>query len=115
MKSYHSGVVLVGGELYGCSKNNLLTCMDYKTGEVRWSDKGAGQCSVLYADGCLYCRDEGGPISLVEVTPSGFHLKGHFEQPDRSHRLAWSHMVIAGGCLYVRDQHVLLCYDVIGK
>ena len=114
MKSYHSGVLLVNGELYGCSKD-LLTCMDYKTGNVRWSDKGAGNCSVLYADGCLYCRDEGGPISLVEATPSGFHLKGRFEQPNRSGRNAWPHLVIAHGRLYVRDQDLLLCYDVAGK
>jgi outer membrane protein assembly factor BamB len=68
-------VVRVGGELYGCCRD-LLTCLDYKTGDVRWSDKGPGDCSLLYADGCLYCRDEGGPISLVEATPSGFHLNG---------------------------------------
>ena len=90
--------------------------MDYKTGEVPWSDKGpGGRCSTTYADGCLYCRDEKGPINLVEATRSGFHLKGRFEQPNRSDRLAWPHLVIANGRLYVRDQDVLLCYDVRGS
>lgn len=114
MKNYHGGVVLVGGALYG-SSNNILTCLDYMTGEVRWSDRGPGKCSVLYADGCLYCRDEGGAISLVEATPDGYHLKGQFKQPDRSRRLAWPHLVIADRRLYVRDQDVLLCYDVAGQ
>lgn len=111
MKNYHGGVVLVDGALYG-SSNNVLTCLDFKSGEVRWSDRGPGKCSVLYAEGCLYCRDEGGTISLVEATPEGFHLKGQFKQPERSRRQAWPHLVIANRRLYVRDQDVLLCYDV---
>lgn len=116
LKSYHGGLVLVDGALYGGSdKSHSLICLDYKTGDVRWSDKGPGECSVLYADGCLYCRNEDGPINLVEATPSGFHLKGHFDQPDRSKRRAWPHLVIAHGRMYVRDQDLLLCYDVVGK
>ena len=114
MRNYHGDVILRDGTLYGSDKNYLV-CLDYKTGDVRWSDRGPGFCSVLYADGCLYCRDEGGPISLVEATPSGFHMKGRFEQPNRSSRRAWSHLVIANGRLYVRDQDLLLCYDVAGK
>jgi len=113
LKNYHGGVVLVNGVVYGSSLNSL-TCLDYMTGEVRWSDRGPGKCSVLYADGCLYCRDEGGMISLVEATPEGCHLKGQFKQPDRSRREAWPHLVIANRRLYVRDQDVLLCYDVAG-
>ncbi len=60
----------------------------------------------------LYCRDEKGPISLVEATPEGFKLRGRFNQPDRSERNSWPHLVIANGVLYVRDQDVLLAYDV---
>jgi outer membrane protein assembly factor BamB len=111
MKNYHGGVVLVDGFLYG-SSDNSLTCLDYMTGTVQWSDRAPGKCSTLYADGCLYCRDEGGWISLIEATPDGFHLKGHFKQPDRSRKQAWPHLVISNRRLYVRDQDVLLCYDV---
>ena len=56
-----------------------------------------------------------GPISLVEATPAGFRLHGRFKQPDRSNREAWPHLVIANGMMYVRDQDVLLCYDVRAK
>ena len=66
----------------------------------------------LMADGMLYCRSERGPISLVEGTPEGFKLKGRFNQPDRSGREAWPHLVIANGLMFVRDQNVLLCYEV---
>ena len=33
-------------------------------------------------------------------------------QPNRSDQTAWPHLVIANGRMYVRDQDVLLCYDV---
>jgi alcohol dehydrogenase (cytochrome c) len=38
--------------------------------------------------------------------------RGRFEQPDRSNSPAWSHSVIANGKLYIRDQDLLLCYDI---
>lgn len=115
MQNHHGGVVLVDGMLYGASNPNLLTCIDYKTGDVKWADKSSGKCSVLYADGMLYCRDEKGPITLVEATPDGYKQKGRFAQPDRSDKNAWPHLVIANGMMYVRDQDAILCYDVREK
>jgi outer membrane protein assembly factor BamB len=115
MQNHHGGVILHDGMIYGCSDPKDLTCIDFNTGDVKWSDKSSGKCSILYADGMLYCRDENGPISLVEATPDGFKLKGRFKQPDRSKLNSWPHPVIANGMLYIRDQDVLLCYDVREK
>ncbi len=119
MQNHHGGVILQDGMIYGCNspkgKPNELTCLDFNTGDLKWSDKTAGKCSLLYADGMLYCRDENGPISLVEATPEGFILKGRFDQPDRSEMNSWAHPVIANGMLYLRDWDVLLCYDVRAK
>ncbi len=115
LQNHHGGVVLVDGMLYGASNPNLLTCIDFKTGEVEWADKSSGKCSVLYADGMLYCRDEKGPLTLVEATPDGYRQKGRFPQPDRSDKNAWPHLVIANGMMFVRDQDLLLCYDVREK
>lgn len=115
MQNHHGGVILWNGFLYGCSNPNLLTCLDHGTGEFKWSDRSSGKCSLLLAEGLLYCRDEKGPISLVEASPDGFKLKGRFEQPDRSDKNSWPHLVIANGVMYVRDQDVLLAYDVRGQ
>jgi outer membrane protein assembly factor BamB len=115
MQNHHGGMVLIDGMLYGCNNPKDLTCLDFNTGEIKWTDKTAGKCSVLYAEGMLYCRDENGPISLVEATPLGFKLKGRFDQPDRSKLNSWPYLVIANGMMYVRDQDVLLCYDVRDK
>jgi outer membrane protein assembly factor BamB len=112
MENHHGGVVLVDGYFYGCCNPKALTCLDYKTGEVKWTDTSSGKGSILYADGRLYYRSEKGPISLVEATPDGFKLHGRFDQPDHSGKQTWAHPVIANGALYIRDQDVILAYEV---
>ncbi len=113
MKNHHGGMVLVGDHLYGFDESNL-TCLDWKTGKVMWSDRSVGKGSVIYADGSLYCRGERGGVALVEATPTAYAEKGRFDQPERSGKNAWSHPVVANGRLYLRDQEALFCYDVRG-
>jgi outer membrane protein assembly factor BamB len=109
---HEGGFVRVGYHLYVCNTRNVLMCLDYRTGEVLWENREPGHCAILHADGMLYCRDQRGPMTLVEATPEGYRRRGRFEQPHRSERRAWPHPVIADGRLYLRDQGILLCYDV---
>ena len=111
MKSHHGGFFLLDGYLYGTDEE-ILTCLEFLTGEVAWQNRSVGKGSVLYADGHLYLRSEKGPVALVEVTPEGYREKGRFDQPHRSDKAAWAYPVVAGGRLYLRDQDILLCYDV---
>jgi outer membrane protein assembly factor BamB len=115
MENHHGGMVVVGDHVYGSSDPGILKCVELKTGKEVWHDRSVGKGSVAYADGNLYLRGEAGPVALVEATPAGYREKGTFEQPDRSHDAAWPHPVVAGGKLYLRDQDVLLCYDVKAK
>ncbi len=116
MKNHHGGMVLVDGYLYGSDNPGLLTCIDFKSGKVMWQDRGPGKGSVAYADGRLYCRNEGnGRVYLVEANSQKYVEHGRLNQPDRSHQAAWPHPVIANGKLYLRDQDLLLCYDVKAK
>jgi outer membrane protein assembly factor BamB len=112
MRNIHGGVVLVDGYLYGNSDPAMLVCMDFATGKGGWSERRAGKGSILYADGRLYYRDEKGPMVLVEANPQKYVEHGRFDPPDRSDYEAWCHPVVANGRLYLRDQDVLLCYDV---
>jgi outer membrane protein assembly factor BamB len=112
MQNHHGGMILWNGCIYGCSNPSDLTCLDYKTGDVKWTDTSSGKCSLLFADGMLIARSEKGLVSLVEATPEGFRLKGRFTQPERTKRSAWTHPVVSGGRLFLRDQNVLLCYDL---
>jgi hypothetical protein len=70
-----------------------------------------GQARVE-ALGRLYYRTEKGTMLLVEPNPKQYVERGRFEQPDRTQQPAWTHPVIANGKLYLRDQDLLLCYDV---
>ena len=51
----------------------------------------------------------------MEASPKGYVEKGRFDQPNRSKMNSWPHPVIANGKLYLRDQDVLLSYDVRRK
>jgi len=112
MKNHHGGMVVVNGYLYGSNDPRFLVCLDFKTGKKKWDSDKPGKGSITYADGCLYYRNEGGPIILIEANPEKYVELGRFKQPDRSKQSAWPHPVIANGKLYIRDQDILLCYDV---
>jgi outer membrane protein assembly factor BamB len=118
MTNHHGGAVLVGKHLYGFSDNKGWTCQDFESGKALWKDKDKlGKGSIVYADGMFYLRAEDGKgtVALIEATPEGYREKGRFDQPDRSDKNSWPHPVVAGGRLYLRDQDVLLCYDVEAK
>jgi outer membrane protein assembly factor BamB len=114
MKNHHGGMVLVNGYLYGSNEGELV-CLEFKTGKVMWREHRPGKGSIAYADGRLYYRNEGGPIILLEANPRKYVEHGRFDQPNRSGRPAWPHPIIANGKLYIRDQDLLLCYDVKKK
>jgi outer membrane protein assembly factor BamB len=121
MQNHHGGMILLDGCLYGASGGNeggFLACLDFATGKVLWDERderGVPKGSVALADGRLYYRTENGTMLLIEPDPKHYVERGRFEQPDRSRASAWPHPVIANGKLYLRDQDVLLCYDVKAK
>jgi outer membrane protein assembly factor BamB len=113
MANHHGGVIRIGDFLYGHSDGKGWTCQDFKTGQARWQEKKLGKGSLTYADGHFYLREENkGTVALIEATADAYKEHGRFEQPGRSDKNAWSHPVIAGGRLYLRDQDLLLCYEV---
>jgi outer membrane protein assembly factor BamB len=120
IENHHGGVVVVDGYLYGANGGNgggALVCLDFKTGEVVWNEREEGKRrvkkgSIAMADGRLYYRTEEGSIVLIEPSKKDYVERGRIEQPDRTTKPAWAHPVIANGKLYIRDQDLLLCYDV---
>jgi outer membrane protein assembly factor BamB len=117
MVNQHGGVVLVGNYLYGYSDGKGWTCQDFEKGDAKWQEKKFGKGSLVYADGRLYLRQEDnqGTLALIEASAEGYREHGRFDQPSRSSQKSWPHPVIAGAKLYLRDQDLLLCYDVKAK
>ena len=123
MQNHHGGMILLDGCLYGANGGNeggFLVCLDFQTGKVLWDERDSGKRrapkgSVALPDGRLYYRTEDGTMLLIEPNPKRYIERGRFNPPDRSKAPAWPHSVIANGKLYLRDQDVLLCYNVKAK
>ncbi len=118
LENHHGGVVKIGDYLYGYDEKRGWTCQEFASGAAKWQEKDKlGKGSLVYADGCFYCREEAekGVVALVAASPAGFVEQGRFTPPDRSGKQSWPHPVVVGGRLYLRDQDVLLCYDVRAK
>ena len=124
MINHHGGVILVGDYLYGHSDRpvNGWLCQNFKTGEKVWLEKDAlGKGAITYADGMLYClAEKDGTVVLIDASPKGWKEHGRFKlDPQTTQRSArgkiWTHPVISGGRLYLRDQELLSSYDVTAK
>lgn len=113
MRNHHSSSVLIGDYLYGFS-SAILTAIKFDTGEIAWRDRSVGKGSLVYADGNLYCFSENGVVGLVEATPTGYKEKGRFRIPQDS-LPTWTHPVVAGGRLYLRDQDTIYAFDIREK
>ena len=110
MQNHHGGVVLVNGTIYGFN-NAILAALDFATGKTLWQNRSVGKGSVAYADGRLYMLSEDNVVGLAEVTPKGYRETGRFQIADQG-LPSWSHPVVSGGRLYIRNQNILTVYDV---
>jgi outer membrane protein assembly factor BamB len=113
MRNHHASSVLIGEHLYGFS-TNILTAMQFNTGQVAWRDRSVGKGSVIFADDRLYLFSEQGVVGLAEANSAGYREHGRF-QLQTGARPTWAHPVVANGKLFLRDQDTLYAYDVRAK
>jgi outer membrane protein assembly factor BamB len=111
------GAVLVGEYLYGTSGNALVS-VEFKTGDVKWSERSVAPGAVAYADGRLYLHGENGEVALVEASSDAYRERGRFtpanppQQRGSAGEKAWAYPIIADGRLSIRDGDALWCYDI---
>ena len=78
MQTHWNTAVYHDGFLYGSSgrheSNAELRCVEWKTGEVKWSQPGLSRCSLLYVDGHLVCLGEDGVLRLLRADPEKFDV-----------------------------------------
>ncbi|MEQ8767022.1 MAG: PQQ-binding-like beta-propeller repeat protein [Planctomycetota bacterium] len=117
MQNHHGGVVRVGEYLYGHADRGWA-CQKWDDGSEVWLHRELGKGAIHYADGMLYCLEEGsGTLALVAASPEGFQQVSQFtlspQSEIRSRRGAiWVHPVVVRGRLFLRDQEYIYCYDV---
>ncbi len=116
LQNHHGGFVLLNGYVYGGhgQSQGFPFALELTTGKLPWGrvrGPGSGSAAVTAAEGLLYFRYESGVMALIEATPERYTLRSAFPIPGVS-RPSWSHPVIAGGRLYLREQDALHAYSI---
>jgi len=115
IKSFDSrmgGAVLLDGYLYGSGDNGRSwQCIDWKTGEQKYSSTEVGKGVVIAANKNLIGYSEKGELFMAEANPSGFKLLGKTKITLGTEQ-HWAHPVINNGILYVRHGDTLIAYKI---
>ena len=101
--------VVVGDEIYIVSDNGIGTCLDAKTGEVRWTQRIGGNhsASPLAADGRIYFLSEEGECTVVAP---GKTYKELARSSVEERTLA--SLAVSGKALYLRGERSLYRLEV---
>jgi outer membrane protein assembly factor BamB len=103
MRNYFNPAVLLDGHLYGIDgtthRPTTLTCLDWTSGQPRWSEPGFGSGGLMAADGRLIIFDKG-QLSVVRAAPGAFQL---LAQAQVLGGKCWTAPVLSHGRIYVRN------------
>jgi hypothetical protein len=105
-------MVKIGDYVYGSGDNNKFWfCVEWQTGEIKYSDKSIAIGVTIAADDMLYCYSDKGEMALVRATPEKFDIISKFgiTLGTAQH---WAHPVIYQGVLYVRHGNTLMAYSI---
>ena len=115
MKNQINCSVLWQGHIYGFDGQvngaGKLNCLDLKTGETKWSQRGFGTGSLMIADGKLIILGEKGKLVVAEASPQGYQeLAAAQILPEKR---CWTVPVLANGKIFARNNAgKLVCLDV---
>jgi outer membrane protein assembly factor BamB len=117
LQNHHGGFVLIDGVVYGGhgQNNGFPFALDLMNGRMLWGrtrGAGSGSAAVTAADGHLYFRYQDGTMALIAVDPKQYTLKSTFKIPNAGSPPSWSHPVVTGGRLYLREQDALYAHNI---
>lgn len=111
MRNHHASSVMVGDTIYGFS-SSILTALNFNTGETVWRNRSVGKGSLIYADERLYLYSEDGVVGLADASPEAYRERGRFSIQTSGNAPTWSHPIITGGKLIIRDQDNVFAYNI---
>jgi outer membrane protein assembly factor BamB len=110
MRNKMNACVLYNGYIYGVDEGGHLRCLDMKTGEKLWEQKGFGQGSLSIADGKLLVMGEDGTLVVAKTSPESYQVLTEAKVLPAK---AWTVPVLANGKIFVRDEEGnAACFDV---
>lgn len=115
LDSQMGAAVILDGYIYGSGHDNRnWYCLDFMTGEVKYSSRELGRKgNIIYADGMFYIYSERGQVGLVKPDTKKFDVVSSFKIKNGSGQ-HWAHPVIRNGRLYVRHGEILNIYNIAG-
>jgi outer membrane protein assembly factor BamB len=112
MRNHMASSVLWEGHLYGVDENQLR-CVEFATGEVKWTDKVSGKGALIMADGKLIVISERGELIIAPPSPAEFKPIARAQVIGGK---CWTAPTLANGKIYVRTgPGDVVCLDVSGK
>ncbi len=98
-------------EFHGRTRGSLK-CLDFLTGQVRWTNQEMAHCSVSIVGQHLLLLDDTGRLALVEPNPEGYRELASMSLPARGKY--WTTPVVVGKKLLVRSRETIACYSLGG-
>ena len=114
LQNWLSSSVLWKGHIYGVDtgKAKGVTCLDFQTGQVKWSGPDVGVGSLMLADGKLIVLSDAGKLTVVEAVPTGYQELASAQILEGK---CWTMPVLANGRIYARNaMGDFVCVDVSG-
>lgn len=104
LRTQLNGAVLYQGHLYGVDGDTTekasLKCVEFATGEVKWSEANFGSGGAIIADGKLIALSGGGELMVAPVSPQGFKTTSRAQVLGGK---CWTAPVLANGLIYTRN------------
>ncbi len=117
LRAHWSTPVVINGQLYGCSGRNSpdsdFRCIDFKTGEVKWTDPRRIRSSVTRVGDRLLVFEERGTLQVVEPQTEGLKVIAEWEL-DLSFP-CWAAPIVVGNKLILRGTSKVLCLELTRK
>jgi outer membrane protein assembly factor BamB len=106
------GAVLLNGFMYGSGDTDRnWQCIDWKTGEKKYSSSAVGKGAVIAVNDKLIGYSEKGELFLATADPAALTVlsKTKVSLGSEQH---WAHPVVDKGILFLRHGNVLIAYKI---
>ena len=104
IRTQMNAAVLFKGHLYGTdgdtTEKAALKCLDFATGEEKWTQPGFGSGAVVIADGKLIALGGTGELVVAPAMPTGFKPTARAQVLGGK---CWTAPVLANGRIYCRN------------
>ncbi len=98
-------------EFHGRTRGSLK-CLDFMTGQVRWTNQEIAHCSVSIVGKHLLLLDDAGRLALVDPNPAGYREQASMSLPAGGKY--WTAPVVVGQRLLIRSREAIACYSLGG-